>query len=157
MDESEGCFVNIILGALGIWVAWRLLIEVGNGIANFFGGIFSSIGDIVYPPWETTVIYFRNHPTQLWMYCGIIVVLLLIFIFRKELYLLSNFFPRPREYVICPYCNKSVLFFYDWTCDYCGNNQGEKRSLKKKCTRCKRKLTSFICEHCELEIMIDAD
>ena len=58
------------------------------------------------------------------------------------------------EYVICPYCDKSVLFQYDWECDHCHNTQGVGRALNKPCVHCKRKLKSFYCDNCEKEILL---
>jgi len=61
------------------------------------------------------------------------------------------------KYYTCPYCDKSILVFYDWKCDYCAKGfQGEDRWLNQECKWCKREKKKDQCEHrgCEKEFSI---
>lgn len=57
-------------------------------------------------------------------------------------------------YQECPYCNKSILIAYNWTCDWCHNEQNQNAYIYAPCVHCRRKLTTFFCQYCDKEISL---
>lgn len=69
--------------------------------------------------------------------------------------LIAFYFKHYRSnYLVCPYCKKSVLAFYDWQCEHCYHTQGKNSVITDKCNECGRKLETLICEYCDKEFKI---
>ena len=56
------------------------------------------------------------------------------------------------KYATCPICEKSILVYDRWRCDYCNNVQTKDRFVYQPCTFCKKQLKRVYCEHCHGEI-----
>lgn len=143
MDSEEGCFVNIILGALGIWVVYKLFVAVLVEIGNFFGSLFYIIAEL-----------YMTYTLLIWVIVFSIVAMIL---FRDELRSLLDGSLEPRKkFVICPYCDMSNRFDVNWNCPHCGDPQGKRRNLDKPCVHCGRKREYFECGNpaCDKEILL---
>lgn len=78
----------------------------------------------------------------------------LILLFLLWSILSIYYYNKPKKYLLCPYCKKSVKVFTNWQCDSCLNFQGEERYITKKCKECGEKLDTVFCEHCGREFKL---
>lgn len=146
-DEIGGCLGGVIVIGVVLYVGATLLDNLFSFIGNVFWRFFNWIG------YMFTVNLFTTLG-------GIFIIILIIILIRGNtrgsiFEKVSNLFDGSRnKYVTCPYCNKSVLFYYKWECDYCYNTQDKERGLDKPCLHCKRKLDSFHCDDCKKEILL---
>jgi len=146
-EEIGGCLGGVVVVGVVLYVGATLL----DNLFSYIGSVFSHFFN-----WIGYMFTVNLYPTF-----GVIFIFILIFILirgkvRGSIFeRIATLFDGSRnKYVICPYCKKSVLFYYNWECDHCYNTQGKDRALNKKCLHCKRKLKSFHCDDCEKEILL---
>lgn len=128
--------------AIGVLVG---VIMVGVLIAFIYQVLESIVQEIVD--------FIEHMPIYISIPIALIVVGLILYFILIRFSWVQNMSNKPR-YVICPYCDKSILFTLDWECRYCGEFQGVVRAVDKPCIHCRRKSKNIWCSSCKKEVLL---